>query len=74
MLKDTCDKIMTGDYPDISDYISSLSRAVTGMIENNGLNGQIEGIGIGAPAVNHNTGVIEGAVDLPWASPYHSKN
>lgn len=64
-----CDKIMTGDYPDISDYISSLSRAVTGMIENNGLNGQIEGIGIGAPAVNHNTGVIEGAVDLPWASP-----
>lgn len=64
-----CDKIMTGEYPELSDYISSLAKAVTEQISANRLEGQIEGIGIGAPAVNHNTGVIEGAVDLPWPSP-----
>lgn len=29
----------------------------------------LRAIGVGAPCVNHSSGVIEGAVDLPWPSP-----
>ena len=30
----------------------------------------VKGIGIGAPCANNKTGVIEGATDLPWESPF----
>lgn len=51
------------------DYFAELSRRLREMTKDNGLEGKIRGIGIGAPCANHTTGSIEGATDLPWPSP-----
>lgn len=62
--------IPTTGHNSFSDFIDALHRAVelTMMAEN--LDPEsLDVIGTGAPCLNCETGVIEGAVNLPWPSP-----
>ncbi len=52
------------------EYVDSLRVAVEECVNRAGIDfGEIRAIGVGAPCVNWETGMIEGAVDLPWPSP-----
>lgn len=62
-------EIKTRGHKDFSDYADELCNAVKDLILSCGVEGRIKGVGVGAPCVNHITGVIEGAADLPWPSP-----
>lgn len=55
--------------PTIENWADTLATKITEMIDSLGLDGQIEGIGIGAPCANAITGCIEAATNLPWPSP-----
>lgn len=50
-------------------WADRLADGISAMIANLGLEGDIMGIGIGAPCANAVTGCIEAATDLPWPSP-----
>lgn len=51
-------------------FIIRLHKAVSDIMRQAGLNlTDIAAIGVGAPCLNPSTGVVEGAVDLPWPSP-----
>lgn len=60
------DSIKTNKYQSIEEYIRELHKAYKALIEANGLDGEIGGIGVGAPNANYFKGTIEGAVNLPW--------
>lgn len=60
--------IPTTGEADVNAYTTRLTDIVN-RLRNNKVHPEIIGIGIGAPAVNHLTGVIEGATNLPWPSP-----
>ncbi|MDE6338378.1 MAG: ROK family protein [Muribaculaceae bacterium] len=62
-------KIPTTGHKDIYDYIATLKGAVLALIVNNGVDGEVKGVGVGAPCANQYTGCIEAATDLPWPSP-----
>ncbi|MBQ4292364.1 MAG: ROK family protein [Muribaculaceae bacterium] len=55
--------------PVLEDYIELFYNAVTKLIKEAGVEGQIQGIGIGAPNANYFTGAIEAGVNLPWPTP-----
>ena len=55
--------------PVLEDYIELFYNAVTKLIKEAGVEGQIQGIGIGAPNANYFTGAIEAGVNLPWSTP-----
>ncbi|MBQ7212136.1 MAG: ROK family protein [Muribaculaceae bacterium] len=55
--------------PVLEDYIEQFYNAVTKLIKEAGVEGQIQGIGIGAPNANYFTGAIEAGVNLPWPTP-----
>lgn len=61
--------IKTRKHNNIEDYIDELYEALTKLIDEAGVAGQIHGIGIGAPNANFYTGVIEQGVNLPWPTP-----
>lgn len=46
-----------------------LSKEISMMIADCELDGEIMGIGVGAPCANSVTGCVEAATDLPWPSP-----
>lgn len=46
------------------EYLSELHKQITALIDKKGLNGQIVGIGIGAPGANYHTGEIYNAANL----------
>lgn len=50
------------------EFVSALSDAVKSCIENSGKEGQIRGIGVGAPNGNYYTGEIAFAPNLAWAA------
>ncbi len=63
-------KLETGRFTQFSDFVSALKNEVFSASKSIGLSPEfICGIGVGAPCVNCITGVVEGAVDLPWRSP-----
>ena len=49
-------------------YIDALAVAVKGVIKEAGKEGDIRGIGVGAPNGNHYTGTIDYAPNLAWAA------
>ncbi|MBP5314648.1 MAG: ROK family protein [Muribaculaceae bacterium] len=55
--------------PVLEDYIDQFYNAVDKLIKDVGVEGQIQGIGIGAPNANYFTGAIEAGVNLPWPTP-----
>lgn len=60
------DKFPTLDYPDINQFISTLSDHLIEMVEKHGGYESIRSVGISAPSANFMTGSIENAPNLPW--------
>ena len=60
------DSIKTNKHQRIEDYIRDLHQAFLSLVESQNLDGEIVGIGVGAPNANYFKGTIEGAVNLPW--------
>lgn len=60
------DSIKTNKHQRIEDYIRDLHQAYLSLVESQNLDGEIVGIGVGAPNANYFKGTIEGAVNLPW--------
>ena len=58
--------ISTKKYPVFDDYIQAVYEEGTKLIEANDLQGQVGGIGVGAPNANFYTGTIESAANLIW--------
>ena len=58
--------IRTDTYTEVAPYIAELSVALNKVIADAGVEGQVRGIGVGAPNGNYYTGTIEGAVNLSW--------
>lgn len=60
-------------FPTMTDFYEiwadMLAKGISGMIERNSLEGQIVGVGVGAPSTNASTGCIEGCTNLPWTPP-----
>ena len=59
--------IRTDTYSDVAPYIVELAEAVRKIIKEAGAEGNIRGVGVGAPNGNYYTGQIESAPNLPWA-------
>lgn len=53
---------------DADAYIAALAEAIKGVIKDSGKEGEIRGIGVGAPNGNHYTGAIAYAPNLAWAA------
>lgn len=58
--------IRTDTYDTVEPYIAELAAALRKIIAEAGAEGQIRGIGVGAPNANYYTGDIENAVNLSW--------
>lgn len=61
--------IKTQKHTDFDDYVNELYEAASNLIHRLDADDKIHGIGIGAPNANYYTGMIESAVNLPWAPP-----
>lgn len=55
--------------PTIEEWADTLAKHIKNITSEGEGNINIDGIGIGAPCANTETGTIEGATDLPWQSP-----
>ncbi|MBL6446598.1 ROK family protein [Fulvivirga sp. 29W222] len=62
-------RFTTRDFPDETAFLVALSNHIDQLVADLGQEGEILGIGIGAPKANFFTGVVEGAVNLLWNSP-----
>lgn len=60
------DSIKTQQYPDINEYVDTISARIKEMVEKIGGMDQVEGFGIGAPNGNYHRGTIELPPNLPW--------
>lgn len=58
--------IKTQKHTDFDEYIKELHAAMDKLIKDNGVEDQIQGIGIGAPNANYYTGEIQNPPNLPW--------
>ena len=58
--------IKTPKHVEFNDYVEQLHTAVSRLIEQAGYEGQIAGIGVGAPNANYYTGNIESPANLYW--------
>ena len=59
--------IRTDNHDSVEPYINELADALKKLIADVGAEGNIRGIGVGAPNANYYTGDIENAVNLSWA-------
>lgn len=55
--------------PSVDVWADQLADGISQMIDRHSLQGDIVGIGIGAPSANATTGSIEGSTNLPWPPP-----
>lgn len=63
-------KIPTPGHESFAAYIDALHAAVKDAMEASGIPYEsLAAIGVGAPCIDSTTGVIQGAVNLPWPSP-----
>ena len=60
--------IRTDTYTEVEKYIEELSTTLKKLIIDADVEGQIRGIGVGAPNGNYYTGTIENAVNLVWGA------
>ena len=58
--------IKTQKHTDFDSYIKELHAEMERLIKANDVEGQIQGIGIGAPNANYYTGEIQNPPNLPW--------
>lgn len=58
--------IRTDTFDTVEPFIAELAAALKKIIAEAGAEGQIRGIGVGAPNANYYTGDIENAVNLSW--------
>ena len=58
--------IKTQKHADFDDYMAELHKEMEKLIKDNGVEDQIQGIGIGAPNANYYTGEIQNPPNLPW--------
>lgn len=58
--------IKTAGYDSFNTYLDTLSANLEKLIKDNGAEGEIAGIGIGAPGANYLTGEIVNAANLNW--------
>lgn len=58
--------IRSDTYDKVESYIAELAEALNKIIADANAQGNIRGIGVGAPNGNHYTGEIENAVNLKW--------
>jgi glucokinase len=56
----------TQDFPEVKDFIQTLAAHCKELVSYHNLQGNIDGIGIGAPNANYFNGCIEYAANLPW--------
>lgn len=63
------DQIKIRDFSTAADFVAELGKRILEMVKSNNAEGEIDGIGVGAPCANYFTGEIEVATDLPWPSP-----
>lgn len=62
------DSIKTLKHPKFEDYIEDLKEGINHLVKSKDLEGQIQGIGIGAPNGNYYTGEIQTPPNLPWGT------
>ena len=60
------DTIKTQAHPDIEEYTDSIAAVIKKLATENGCEGKLEGVGVGAPMANYYTGEIVNAANLPW--------
>ena len=60
------DRHPLGQFTEVEPYIAELAEALNRLIAEAGAEGQIRGIGVGAPNGNYYTGTIEYAPNLKW--------
>ena len=58
--------IRSDNHTDVTPFIAELAEALNRIIAEAKADGQIRGIGVGAPNGNYYTGTIESAVNLAW--------
>lgn len=62
------DSVKTLKHSNFEDYIADVHEGLSRLIKANELEGQIQGIGIGAPNANYYTGEIQNPPNLPWGN------
>jgi glucokinase len=60
------DHFATNEYPNVNDFVTTLSERIVEITEANGGYDKIRSIGMSAPSANFLTGCIENAPNLPW--------
>ena len=60
------DSFPTEDYPDINNFVTTLSEKIVMMVEQNGGYETIRSIGVSCPSASSVSGCIENAANLPW--------
>ena len=60
------DSFPTEDYPDVNDFVTTLSEKIVTLVEANGGYETIRSVGVSAPSANSVSGCIENAANLPW--------
>ncbi len=60
------DSVKTQAYREIENYTDAVANVIKKLVAENGCEGRIEGVGIGAPMANYYTGEIVNAANLPW--------
>ena len=58
--------IRSDNHTEVTPFIAELAEALNRIIAEAKAEGQIRGIGVGAPNGNYYTGTIESAVNLTW--------
>ena len=60
-------KVSTANHATADGYVNAVCASINSLIEENGLTGQVKGIGMGVPNGNMHTGTVEQAANIPWA-------
>jgi len=60
------DVLLTGDHPNINNFVEALSDRIVTLAEAGGGYEDIRSVGISAPSANFLTGCLENATNLPW--------
>ncbi|MBO7046306.1 MAG: ROK family protein [Prevotella sp.] len=60
------DAFSTLDYPDVNNFVTTLSEKIVMMVEQNGGYETIRSIGVSCPSASTVSGCIENAANLPW--------
>lgn len=59
--------IRSDNYTEADAYLDEVAEALKKIIDEAGVNGQVRGIGVGAPNGNYYTGMVEMAPNVVWA-------